>query len=209
MSASIILYFFYKEKNIDRFQLSFQTSIQEISGNYAKVNVYETFFRNGHVKHPVTIRLFKTKSTINKEYDFHIYYGNNFAYVQLDGFYSQSYEILLKSIENLNIFSDEIKFKFTELDTMNTIDRKRLVLINYSSSFLTINGIHYDLGRIIQNNCNKNSSSYQLSEIDLPNKSFIVKPYEEIEETNIDSLITKKEEYQKFWEDLKDIILSI
>ena len=203
MSAIIILYFVYKKKSIDRFQLSFQKNIQAINGDYAKIDIDETFFRNGHVKHPAKIKLFKSKSKIYNEYGFHIYYGKNFAYVQLDGFFSQSYEIIFKSIENLHIFNDEIEY--TELDTMNNIDRKRLVLINYCSTFLTINGINYNLCNIIKNNCNEYSSSYQLSEIDLAKKSFIVKPYEETKETKIDFLITKKDEYKQFWKDLKDI----
>ena len=204
MAAVIELNFFYKIKNIDRYRLSFQNQIQYITEKKTKINIPDKVFRYGRGKNKMKITLFKKNSDLKRDYDFHVYYGINRAYVQLDAFFNISYEIILRSIEMPEISIDNMMFD--ELDTMDNKDRKRLVLINFYSTFLKINNMNYDLTNITQANCKFASTSYQLSEIDAKSQKFIVKPIEELEECKLNFLIEKKEEYTKFGEDLNDLL---
>ena len=75
MTALIELNFFYKNKNIDRYRLSFQKEIQNIIGNRIKIKIPNNVFRHGKGKHPIKITLFKINSDFYNDYYFHIYYG--------------------------------------------------------------------------------------------------------------------------------------
>lgn len=203
MSASIELNFFYFVQNIDRFQLSFQKDVQTINEEKKIIPIPEYVFKHGKDKSHIIIKLFQINTNISNEYNFYVYYGKNKAYVQLDSLDTKTYEIILKSIKNL-IISRKGKV-FNELDSIENTNKQRLVLINYESTCISINGDIYDLNEIVQNNCDLIASSYQLSEIDLKNKKFIVKPFEPKDECNLDFLINNKEEYQKFAKDLDDL----
>ena len=152
MSASLELYFFYKTKNIDRYQLSFQKDIQKIKEGLliSKIEIPESEFKYNKDKHQMSIKLFREKSDTNEEYYFNVYYGENAAYVQLDELHCYSYEIILRNIDNLHIRGSDNDF--TKLDSMGNKDKKRLVLINYGPAFLIINEINLDLNQITKTN---------------------------------------------------------
>ena len=203
MSALIELNFFYKNKNIDKYKLSFQKEIQNILANKIIVNIPDKIFKYGKGKHPMKITLFKINSDFIKEYNFNIYYGKNCAYVQLDDLYNNSYEIIMRTTDNPHISYDDMIFN--QLDTIENKDKKRLVLINYGSTFLKINNFAIDLSEIIFSNCEFISSSYQLSEIDVKSKKFIVKQFEEYK---LDFLINNKNAYNNFGNDLNDLLYT-
>ena len=80
-----------------------------------------------------------------------------------------------------------------------------MVLINYVSNYLYINEVICDLSDIIYRNCEIQSSSYQISEIDLKTQKFIVKPFEPKDECNIEFLQINKDKYQSFANDLDEL----
>ena len=204
MSASIKLNFFYSVKNIDKYQFPFQNKVQDITKDQDEINIPDSVFKFRKDKVPMSIKLFKSKSGINNEYNFHIYYGKNSAYVQLDELSYNSFEIIFRNIENLHILGIDTEFK--ELDTIENNDKKRLVLINYTPINLFINEIKIDLRQIIEENCSDFSTSYQFSEIDFKENKFIVKPMKKIEEHKYDFLLEKKEQYKKFVQELDNIV---
>ena len=206
MSASIKLNFFYSVKNVDRYQFPFQSKVQDITKDQDEVNIPDSVFKFRKDKVPMSIKLFETKLGLNKEFHFHIYYGKNSAYVQLDELLYNSFEIIFRNIENLHILG--INTEFTELDTIGNNDKKRLVLINYTSFHLSINEIKIDLSQIIQKHCSDFSTSYQFSEIDFRENKFIVKPMKKIEEHNFDFLLEKKDRYKEFVEELNNVVES-
>ena len=203
MSVSIELIFFYYMKRIDRFQLSFQAKPIKINKKREKISIPDSIFKYGKDKCQMSIKLFKTNSNENNEYNFYVYYGENKAHIQLDNFSLKSYEIILRNIENLKIYG--VDNEFTELDTIENKDKKRLVLINYVSNYLYINEVICDLSDIIYRNCEIQSSSYQISEIDLKTQKFIVKPFEPKDECNIEFLQINKDKYQSFANDLDEL----
>ena len=197
MSASIKFHFFYNKKNIDRYKLTFQKEIHPIDKNIINIDIPDTIFKYGKDKKNMSITLYTTQTNIKKEFNFHVYYGNNSAYVQLDKLYSNSYEIILRNIEKLNIFGDENDF--TESDIIGNIDKKRLVLINYGATILRINEINLDLSKIILENCQSiSSSSFQLSEVDYKKSQFIVNQFQKINEYNFKLLIENKDKLKNF-----------
>ena len=207
MSFSIDLYFFYFQvKLIDRFQFSFQTEEQKITNNWMHIPIPESVFIYGKDKCQMSIKLFEVNSDKNQEFNFYIYYGENKAYIQLDKLVNKTYEIILRSIENLKIVG--IDNEFTELDSIENTDRKRLVLINYLLNNLTINNETYYLDDIIKRNypvenSNLDSiSSYQISEIDLKNKTFIVKSFEPKDYCDMKFLVDEKDHYKLFSQEL-------
>ena len=147
------------------------------------------------------IQLFSKDSNAYQEYQFFVYYNKNKAYIQLDNFALKSYEIILKNRENLRI-SGLSNNEFTEMNSIGNKDKKSLVLINYAESVLYFNKEPYDLSEIIHENCEKIASFYQISEIDLKTKKFIVKPLESMEECDITFLKENKDRYQSFADEL-------
>ena len=200
MSASIELNFYYIEKNIDKYQLSFQEEKQEIKDDSVIVDIPESVFKYGKDKSPMKITLFETNSTEKNEYDFHVYYGENLAYVDISGLNMKTYEIIFKSIKNLTISGNGIKF--TKLDTIKNRDKKRLVLINWDATILKVNEKRINLVDIININCAGVHLSCQLSEIDYKENKFIVKPFEKKKEYNFSLLTENKDLYKSFVEEL-------
>ena len=196
MSPSIELNFVYNRKHIDRYQLSFQKEIQNIENDTIKIDIPKSLFKYGKDKIKMKITLFEKNSEKKKDFNFNVYNGKNCAYVGIGGLYSKTYEIILKSIENLKISGNDIEF--TELDTNNNEDRKRLVLINWDSNYLKINEKEIILGDITGINCVKIHSSYQISEINYNENKFIVKPFEEEKEYDFSLLINNKDKYKNF-----------
>ena len=206
MSASLELNFFYKTKNIDRYQLSFQKDIQIIKEGLlnSKIEIPESEFKYNKDKHQMSIKLFREKSDTNEEYYFNVYYGENAAYVQLDELHCYSYEIILRNIDNLHIRGSDNDF--TKLDSMGNKDKKRLVLINYGPAFLIINEINLDLNQITKTNCIAHFPSNQLSELDFKTNKFIVKPMKNMEDYNYNFLLKNKDKYKEFAEELNSIL---
>ena len=203
MAASIELYFFYNKKTINRFKFSFQSIPQIISKDCETITIPDSEFKYRKDKAQMKIQLYKYNSDNVIEFNFNIYNGLNFGYVNLDELYYHSFEIIFKNIENLQIFGNKIKF--IKLDNMKNIDRKRLLLINYDLTQLKINGVNLNLMNVIQINCPIISSSYQLSEIYFNENKYIVKPFEKEKEYNFETLIKNKDKYENFSTELDSL----
>ena len=205
MSASIdLFFFFYAQKLIDRFKFPFFEKPKRIKTEKDTIPIPDSEFKYGKDKSQVKIQLFLKDSNEYKEYEFNVYYSKNKAYVQLDGFSPKSYEIILRNIENIRISGIGNK-EFIEFNSIENKDKKSLVLINYAQTVLYFNKELYDLSEIIFGNCDKFSSFYQISEIDLKTKKFIVKPFEPREECNIEFLENNKGRYEDFATELDNL----
>ena len=206
MSITIELNFFYRIKEIDRFKLSFQENLQFIKEEKMKFSIPEYIFNNGKDKGSMSIKLFQIGSENSIESKFHVYYGENKAYVQLDMLCECTYEIILrnKSCSNISLLDKN----FTELDSIGNKNFKRLVLINYGHNFLTIDNINYCLSDIIKDNCYVKNKSYQISELDIKEKKFIVKPFEEKDEFDIQFLKKNMNHINSFKTELDNLFFS-
>ena len=206
MSAFLeLFFFFYRNKTIDRFKLSFQKEEQSIKKNRTTIKLPESIFNYGKDKSQISIKLFKDSKNF-KEYNFNVYYGENKGYIQIDVFCSKSFEIIFKSIKGLKIYGVTKDIEFTELDSIENKDKKRLLLINCLSE-LNINEEYYNLADIVRNNCEIINSSYQLSEIELSSEKFIVKPFMPKEDCELDFLVKNKQQYQTFAEELDKLFV--
>ena len=203
MSASIELNFVYNKKHIDRYQLSFQNEIYNIENDTIKIDIPKSLFKLGKDKIKMKITLFEINSEMKKDYNFNVYNGNNYVYVCISGLFFKTYEIILKSIENLTISGNDIEF--TKLDSMKNKDRKRLVLINWDSTYLKINQKVINLRDITEINYGIVHSSYQISEINYMDNKFIVKPFEEKKEYDFSLLINNKDKYKNFSNELDNL----
>ena len=204
MSASIELIFFYTVQRIDKFKFSFWKEPKNIIATRYTYPIPESEFKYGKDKSQMKIFLYKQNSNDFQEHNFNIYYGKNIAYIQLDGLSLISYEIILRN-SHQNLMLSSLSKKFTDLDSIGNKDKKRLVLINYAESNLYFNDVPYDLSKIILKNCEIESLSYQISEIDLNAKKFIVKPFESRKECDIEFLKKNKELYHCFAQDLENL----
>ena len=205
MSATLQLNCYYKNKNIDRYKLPFKEKIQIIEKDIIDNNIPEEVFKHGKDKQQMSITLITKETNIEKEFNFHVYYGENSANVHLDSVKINSYEIILRDIEDLNILGDG--YEFTKLDIIGNKDKKRLVLINYGTSILTINKIILDLNTILLENLWSISYfSFELSEIDYKTSKFILKQFKKIEEYNLDLLIKNKKQLNDFANEFFNIV---
>ena len=103
------------------------------------------------------------------------YKGKNYAYIFREDKKGSSAEIIFKDLK------EEIEIKrrnyiFNKLDSMDTLNRKRLTLINFDFNTIEINNKPYNLIEIIHSNCGIKASSYQISVFSLEQEVFSVKP---------------------------------
>ena len=198
MPATIKLNFFGNTNNtIIGYQLSFQNGIQFLKNESVTFNIPDNVFKYGKDKTLINIQLFGANLKEKKVHKFFVYYGDNKAYVQLKYLSDISYEIIFNGnhINKLNLSEKE----FTELDTMGNNKLKRLILINYSDSYLFINNNGYNLLDIIRLNCTDViSNSYQLIELDYSKKEYIVKPIEDKKKFDVEFFKKKKDKILSF-----------
>ena len=198
MPATIKLNFFGNTNNtIIGYQLSFQNGIQFFKNESVTFNIPDNVFKYGKDKTLINIQLFGTNLKEKKVHKFFVHYGDNKAYVQLKYLSDISYEIIFNGnhINKLNLSEKE----FTELDTMGNNKLKRLILINYSDSYLFINNNGYNLLDIIRLNCTDViSNSYQLIELDYSKKEYIVKPIEDKKKFDVEFFKKKKDKILSF-----------
>ena len=198
MPATIKLNFFGNTNNtIIGYQLSFQNGIQFFKNESVTFNIPDNVFKYGKDKTLINIQLFGANLKEKKVHKFFVYYGDNKAYVQLKYLSDISYEIIFNGnhINKLNLSEKE----FTELDTMGNNKLKRLILINYSDSYLFINNNGYNLLDIIRLNCTDViSNSYQLIELDYSKKEYIVKPIEDKKKFDVEFFKNKKDKILSF-----------
>ena len=159
--------------NVVKYQLSFQKEPNNI-GNSENVIIAipEHIFKYNKYKSIISIKLFNQKSLINCT-NMTVYNSKNSAYIFV-GTKGKSFEIIFRKMKELKIeMYDKILDK---LDSMETIDRKRLVLINYEFASIKINKYIYELYKNIFWNCEITSSSYQISIFSLEKNLSIIKP---------------------------------
>ena len=201
--ASILdlIFFSFWNNDVKKFKLPFQDKIEEIKKEKMTFTIPEAIFRHGKDKTPIEIILYDSANN-SKNYMFNIYYGKNISYVQRDLFCDSVYEIILQKMKDVQIISFEKEFK--ELDNLGNKDRERLTLINFSSSFITINGIKVDLSSIISDNSLEADIRFnQISILDFEKKIYIVQPIKEKSEYDIEFFKKNKEKLMTFETELK------
>ena len=201
--ASILdlIFFSFWNNDVKKFKLPFQDKIEEIKKEKMTFTIPEAIFRHGKDKTPIEIILYDSANN-SKNYKFNIYYGKNISYVQRDLFCDSVYEIILQKMKDVQIISFEKEFK--ELDNLGNKDRERLTLINFSSSFITINEIKVDLSSIISDNSLEADIRFnQISILDFEKKIYIVQPIKEKSEYDIEFFKKNKEKLMTFETELK------
>ena len=163
---------FGKGSKVENFKLSFQDSIQEIKESSFKCNLPESIFKYRKDNSLISIKLFFKDPNETKEIKWNVYYGENHIYIKRD-ILGISCELIFKDFEKLEITSKDMKYN--KLDTFETKNRKRLVLINCEES-ITINNTEFNISNIISSNCDVKADSYQISVFSLENEIFGVKP---------------------------------
>jgi len=164
---------FGKGSKVEKFKLSFQDTIQEIKGANFKYNLPESIFKYRKDSSLISIKLFFKDSDETKEIKWNVYYGENHVYVKRDILGGISCELIFKDCEKLEISSKDMKYD--KLDTFETKNRKRLVLIN-CEKYITINNTEYNISKIINSNCDVKADTYQISVFSLKYEIFGVKP---------------------------------
>ena len=196
-----LIFFSFWNNDVKKFKLPFQDKIEEIKKEKMTFTIPEAIFRHGKDKTPIEIILYDSANN-SKNYMFNIYYGKNISYVQRDLFCDSVYEIILQKMKDVKIISFRKVFK--ELDNLGNKDRERLTLINFSSSFITINGIKVDLSSIISHNSLEADIRFnQISILDFEKKIYIVQPIKEKSEYDIKFLEKNKEKLMTFERELK------
>ena len=171
MNTSLDLFFFYlHSKQVKKFKLSFKENIEYIEKDNLKFFIHDSVFKHGKDKITINITLYNDSEESEKYY-FNLYYGKNYAHVQLDGLPKRVYEIILRKMKNVKITVFGKEFK--ELDNLGNKDRERLTLINYYCGNIQINGRDIDLTSIVSQNSIESEITFnQISILDFVNILF-------------------------------------
>ena len=120
---------------ISKFQLPFQKEPQNIGNSEsARFSIPDEIFKYNRYKNIMHIKLFDGNSSLINCANMTIYKGENTAYIFLEE-KGTNIEMIFKNIKNLSIEKKGIVF--SKLDSIGTISRKRLTLINYDFSTIT------------------------------------------------------------------------
>ena len=195
---------------ISKFQLPFQKEPQNIGNSEsARFSIPDEIFKYNRYKNIMHIKLFDGNSSLINCANMTIYKGENTAYIFLEE-KGTNIEMIFKNIKNLSIEKKGIVF--SKLDSIGTISRKRLTLINYDFSTITINKQIYDVHEMLFNNSNIKYNSFQISVFSLDKNLYAIKPIldkepflsiENLGELKA-SIISKSKDFEKALE-LKDI----
>ena len=191
MNSSLELFFFYLySKQVKKFKLSFRENIEDIEKDKHSIPIPDTVFKHGKDKITVNITLYN-ESEKSEKYHFNLYYGKNYAYVQLDGLSKRVYEIILQKMKNVKITVFGKEFK--ELDNFGNKIRTRLTLINYYFGNIQINEKEIDLTAIVSQNSIESEITFnQISILDFESNKYIIQPIKEKSEYNVKFLKDKK-----------------
>ena len=142
--------------NIEYFELPFKKKTKITPNGIEIVTVPKEYFEYGEHKKYTIISLLDKNSQIINQSCFFLYKGNTVAYVETFG-RNRSYELIFENIENIEIKIGEKKFD--KLDSLGTLNRKRLTLINYNSANIEINKDIKNFVDIIDNNIDNSDKS--------------------------------------------------
>lgn len=101
-----------------------------------RFTIPDAIFKYNRYKKIINIKLFDKNSTIINCANMTVYKGENSAYLFVEE-KGINIEMIFKNIQELSI--EKKGRAFTKLDTIDTLSRKRLTLINYDFSTITIN----------------------------------------------------------------------
>ena len=218
---SLELNFFYISKPVIEFYefLPLMKKSKIMHNKSEVIYIPKDYFKYGeHKKYSIISFYDKDSNLINKS-SFFLYNGKNIAYVETSG-KSKTYELIFVNFKEHEIkCSDKI---FDKLDTIETLNRKRLTLINYNPSSISIDNKLIDLDQIIENNFDKPkinkynsedinnaiSKSYQISIKDLEEQIFIVKEVEDFPKLNLQYLKSKLSDLNIFSSDFETMLNS-
>ena len=189
LNLNLIFITHSKTNFIKKYKLSFQKKAKYIKKDKISIPIHDNIFKHGKDKAVISIRLYydSIKGQKSKAYKFNLYYGNNSIYIRVDILSSYVYEIILKNMKDIKI--ENGLFEFKECDNLENKNRKRLVLINYDSNNIIINGKEMNLRDIvIQNSLEYKWNFNQISVQDLENEIYIVQPIKEKTEYDINFL---------------------
>jgi hypothetical protein len=195
---------------ISKYHLSFQKKPRNIGDSVSvRFTIPDAIFKYNRYKKIINIKLFDKNSTLINCANMTVYKGENSAYLFVEE-KGINIEMIFKNIQELSI--EKKGRAFTKLDTIDTLSRKRLTLINYDFSTITINKQFYDIHEIISNNSKIKYNSSQISVFSLDKNLYAVKPIQNddpfLSMQNLKdlkaSIISESEEFEKAL-DFKDI----
>ena len=195
---------------ISKYQLSFQKEPRDIGDSENVIfSIPDEIFKYNRYKKIINIKLFGKNSTLINCANMTVYKGENSAYLFLEE-KGTSIEMIFKNIQDLSI--EKKQKSFTKLDTIDTLSRKRLTLINYDFSTIIINKQIYDIHEMLFNNSKIKYNSFQISVFSLDKNLYAVKPIQNdvpvLSMQNLKdlkaSIISKSQEFEKAL-DFKDI----
>ena len=202
----INLYFFHINNiYVTGLKFCFQRDIECIKNNICTIVIPEEFFKYGKGKRAVSYKVYggEEKKYLGERNMF-LYYGENNAYFQLD-FFGKTFEYIFKG-KNLNFEVKDGSIKFDKFDTFGTKDRKRLVLLNYLEDYIKINGTPF-YSTIVYNNLKiSNILSFQISEINYINETYIIKEIIDFPKINFKDLTEEKDVLNNFFEGIKNLL---
>ena len=200
-------FYFMNNKYIKYFKLQFQKSKVEINNTEYKINLEENLFKNNRYKALLSLKLYAEKE--EGEFQFYVYKHENHAYIRLDSFFDNVYELIICSKINYKII--QVGKIFEKLDSLENKYRKRLLLIN-TRNLININGVELNLHNIAGSNFEinkRNPDFYQISaQFDNDdNLYYIVQNIKELNnELNINDLKYNLDNYNNFMTELEKII---
>ena len=195
---------------ISKYHLSFQKKATNIGDSVSvRFTIPDAIFKYNRYKKIINIKLFDKNSTLINCANMTVYKGENSAYLFVEE-KGINIEMIFKNIQELSI--EKKGRAFTKLDTIDTLSRKRLTLINYDFSTITINKQIYDIHEMLFNNSKIKYNSFQISVFSLDKNLYAVKPIQNddpfLSMQNLKdlkaSIISESEEFEKAL-DFKDI----
>ena len=195
MKSSFRIYFI-RVKEISIFSYKFLDYEETITNeNYKEWEIPDKYYSKK--KETIKISFEINNAGLRRQFFFDLFYGNNNGYLFINNL-GKTYQLFFKNIDSISITPENIKETLNVYDTNNTLDRKRILIINYSYDNIKINDSNINLNEILPPRKN-NSYSFNYSIYDLQNALILTKIYDE----------TKEIKFKEFKKKNKKIISKI
>lgn len=197
-----LIFFHFNETKfyINSYKLSFDKNIHNIDSSDIIYDIPDDIFKYGKTKRKVSIELFDSSKELLETINFNVHYGLNNIYIGQEGFGKGfNFEMVFKNFKDLKVSNDGKEF--TEFDSFNTKNRKKITILNYRCSDICVNDKVIDLIKATK----INSDFYQFS-INIEDFRLIVQPNQEIKKLEFNLLMNKKKLLNSFYKDIQDLI---
>lgn len=181
-----INYVHFKEVNFSYEFLHFKEKVSK-DAKFKEWKISDEYFNKN--METLKICFIVSSGKIKRKFYVDLFYGINNWYLFIDNL-GKSYQLFFKNLKDIIIVPENSRYSINTFDSNETLNRKRIVLINYCYDYININETIISLNSFLPPRKNSNFS-FNYSFYDLTQKLILSKVYKGDKKLNFEKKINK------------------